>query len=168
MVTQLARLEEGPTQSVNNSFKFNTFVLSVIKGPMGKEKHMYILQDKSQLNSFVNSIRDQLLGSFGFSPKPAKLKELVSRCLGFNSYADVISNLPIDMDEFDYTFPRNLTETLIAEPYGLRAKTLIEKPDDLRVTANNINIMYDNAISNCAYWDDERTLMSINMATDGM
>jgi hypothetical protein len=156
VVAQLSRLEENPTQSVNKSFKFNTFVLSVIKGFTGKEKHMYILQNKSQLNSFVNSIRDQSLESFRFSPKPTKLKELVSRCLGFNTYASVISNLPIDMEEFDYTFPKLLSDTLMAQPYGLRVDYSI------------IKTIYDNAIENCAYWDDHQALMSLHTASDGM
>jgi hypothetical protein len=156
VVAQLSQLEENPTQSVNKSFKFNTFVLSVIKGFTGKEKHMYILQNKSQLNSFVNSLRDQSLESFRFSPKPTKFKELVSRCLGFNTYASVISKLPIDMEEFDYTFPKLLSNTLIAQPYGLKVDYLIMK------------IMYDNAIENCAYWDDERALMSLHTASDEM
>ncbi|MBA6287860.1 MULTISPECIES: hypothetical protein [unclassified Colwellia] len=117
---------------------------------------MYILQNKSQLNSFVNSIRDQSLESFRFSPKPTKLKELISRCLSFNTYASVISKLPIDMEEFDYTFPKLLSDALIAQPYGLRVDYLIMKT------------IYDNAIENCAYWDDERALMSLHMAADGM
>ncbi|BAJ01165.1 hypothetical protein [Shewanella violacea] len=117
---------------------------------------MYILQNKSQLNSFVNSIRDQSLVSFRFSPKPTKLKELVSRCLGFNTYAGIISNLPIDMEEFDYTFPKLLSDVLMAQPYGLR------------VDYKTMKIIYDNAIENCAYWDDERALMSLHMATFGM
>lgn len=117
---------------------------------------MYILQNKSQLNSFVNSIRDQSLSSLRFAPKPAKLKEIVSRCMGFNSYADAISKLPIDTEEFDYTFPNVFSEILMAQPYGLR------------IDANTIKVIYDNAISNHAYWDDERALMAIHMATDGM
>ncbi len=130
--------------------------LSVIKGFTGMEKHMYILQNKSQLNSFVNSIREQSLASFRFSPKPAKLKEIVSRCLGFNSYADAISKLPIDTEEFDYTFPKVFAETLMIQPYSLS------------VDVGRIKAIYDNAISSCAYWDDDRALMSIHMATDGM
>ena len=66
---------------------------------------MYILQNKHQLNSFVNSIRVQLLETYRFSPKPSKLKETVSRCLGFNSYADAISKLPIDTIRRQLTCP---------------------------------------------------------------
>jgi len=135
VVAQLSRLEENPTQSVDIPFKFNTFVLSVIKGFTGKEKHVYILKNKDQLNSFVNSIRQQSLESFRFSPKPAKLKELVSRCLGFNSYADLISNLPVDMEAYKSTFPNELTKTLIAEPFGVS------------VNLNEIKIIVSNALS---------------------
>lgn len=79
---------------------------------------MYILESKPQLNSFVNSMREQSSEFIKFTPKPAKFKELVSRCLGFNSYADLISNLPIDMEVFKGSFPTALTKILIAEPYG--------------------------------------------------
>jgi hypothetical protein len=39
--------------------------------------------------------------------------------LGFNSYADVISKLPLDMETFKSTFPSDLTKILLAEPYGV-------------------------------------------------
>jgi hypothetical protein len=117
---------------------------------------MYILQNKHQLNSFVNSIRVQLLETYRFSPKPAKLKETVSRCLGFNSYADAISKLPIDTEEFDYTFPQIFAEIIIGQPYGIRVKL------------DSIKSIYEYAIANNAYWDENRSLMSIHMAADGM
>jgi hypothetical protein len=96
---------------------------------------MYILKNKSQLNFFVNFIREQLTDSLRFTPKPAKFKELISHCLNFNSYADAISNLPMDLEVFKNTFPRILAESLIAEPYGENVKV------------NKIKAIYNNAMS---------------------
>ncbi|QCU76157.1 hypothetical protein [Pseudoalteromonas distincta] len=117
---------------------------------------MYTLQNKHQLNSFVNSIREQLIETYKFSPKSAKLKETLSRCLGFNSYADAISKLPIDTEEFDYTFPQVFTKTLMRQPYGIRVELGV------------IKSIYESAVSNSAYWDDERFVNSIISASECM
>ena len=130
--------------------------MSVIKGFTGKEKHMYILQNKSQLNSFVIEIREQSLKSFKFSPKSTKLKELISTCLGFNTYAALISNLPLDMEQFDYTFPNRLADSLTRQPYGLKVDYI------------SLKVIYDNAKEASHNWDDNAALMSLHSASDGM
>lgn len=103
---------------------------------------MYILENKYKLNSFVNSIREQLKDSIKFLAKPAKFKELMSRCLGFNSYANVISNLPMDIEAFQDTFLNALTKALMAEPYS-------EK-----VNVNKIKAIHNNAMSLGALGND--------------
>jgi len=147
---------ESDSKVLTNPSNLIHLFLSVIKGFIGKEKHMYFLQDKSQLHSFVNSIREQLLElePFGLSPKPAKLKEIVSRCLGFNSYADAISKLPIDIEEVGYDFPKAMSETLISQPYGLA------------VDEQTIGTIFNTAVETYAYFDEEMERMSIIMASE--
>ena len=123
---------------------------------------MYILQNKFQLNSFVNSIREQLLVSFDFSPKPAKLREVVAQCIGENSYAAVISKLPMRMEVLNFMFPMEFASILANQPYGLKIDWLQTKA------------ICENAILNNAYWDEQLALeverqeiMAIQMAAAG-
>jgi hypothetical protein len=134
---------------------FMHFVLSVVKGVHRQgETNMYILQDKHQLHSFVKSIHNQMNESFRCAPKISKLKEIVARCLKCNSYAAVVSTLPINMEEFDYTFPRELARKLSAAPYGIA-----------RGNEDSYIEIYYKAISTNSYFDEVGFNNGIDLAT---
>jgi hypothetical protein len=133
-------------------------MLSVIKGFTGKGVHMYFLRDKSELHAFVTSIREQLLeSSLEFSPKPAKLKEIVASCMGYNSYAAVISYISeffIDVEDFEDGFVQSFTRILENQPYGFK------------VESDEIYTIFDSAVTKTAYWDNEANRNSIIMASE--
>ena len=118
---------------------------------------MYILQNKTQLHNFVKSIHGQMEKSLLFAPKISKLKELVAHCLGFNTYAGAISKLPLVTEDFDYTFPKAFSNILRSPPYGIP-----------RVGINNIDAIYQQALEDSAFYDEEAAINAIHMATNPM
>lgn len=115
---------------------------------------MYVLQDKKQLHSFIKSIHVQMDEKFSFAPKISKLKEIVAFCLNCKTYAAAVSSLPINMEEFDYTFPRDIARTLSSSPYGMA-----------RGHEESFLEIYYQAISTNAFFDENEFNNGIDLAT---
>ena len=91
---------------------------------------MYVIQNKKQLHSFIESIRIGLETRTNTSFRPSKFKELIASCMfssyadkqGFRSYASFVAKVESssgELEEYDFKFVERLHERLVKHPYTI-------------------------------------------------